>query len=459
MLSLLEIAERAQRGPKVGEKDWNMGLFAKMNELTTKYEIAYPGDGSFLNMDGALADRAFQAGIEFLTTVGMYCLSTGRVIRFTEREVKEGINAIPAQITVGEGKDARVIKKRNIEEKEGFNQTTGHHAPWSEEMAPLVVKNFAEIPTCDYLEGFNFAVVDGREIHGLPLEVYAAKREAVWLREGVRKAGRPGLAVAYYPINTRAPALLAPIDREHGLRPTDGILLSTLPDIKVELDYIAAAIVYDEYGAFKVNGGATGSVGGFAGGLGGAVLESLVKSIGGFLVYRDEITTAGVGGVGVTTAKKMSVNPQFAWANSVLSQALCAHTNLIRFGSQGGASGPGTESHLWEIAVGAILMQINGANLYVVRQREAQMDASQTPLEAEWFHEVASAAIKARLDRGKATEILHKIAPELEGRAPEAPPGPAWEYYDFVHHRPRPQYEAIYLKVKEGLARLGLDFG
>ena len=44
MLSLLEIAERAQKGPKMDENAWNMGLFRKMNELTQKYGILYPAD-------------------------------------------------------------------------------------------------------------------------------------------------------------------------------------------------------------------------------------------------------------------------------------------------------------------------------------------------------------------------------------------------------------------------------
>jgi len=36
MLSLLDIVERMQRGPKMDENAWNMGLFRKMNELTER---------------------------------------------------------------------------------------------------------------------------------------------------------------------------------------------------------------------------------------------------------------------------------------------------------------------------------------------------------------------------------------------------------------------------------------
>ena len=124
-----------------------------------------------------------------------------------------------------------------------------------------MVKNFAQIPRGDYLEGFNFAVVDGREIFGPPLEAYAARREVAWLREGIRKAGRPGMAIAYYPINTRAATMIAPLDPVSGLRRTDGVILSPLPDIKVETDLLTAAIVYEDYGCFRINHGALALVG------------------------------------------------------------------------------------------------------------------------------------------------------------------------------------------------------
>ena len=36
MLSLLDIAERSQSGPKMSEMDWDMGLFHKMTELANQ---------------------------------------------------------------------------------------------------------------------------------------------------------------------------------------------------------------------------------------------------------------------------------------------------------------------------------------------------------------------------------------------------------------------------------------
>lgn len=457
MLSLLEIAERSQKGPKVEEKAWDMGLFKKMGELTKKYELVYPQDGSFFNMDDALADRAWEAALEFLTTSGIFCLTTGRVIELSREEVLQAAKEIPGEVIVGEGRDQRIIRQIPIEARDHIGQCPGHHAPFTEEYAPLVVKNFAQIPSGDYLEGINFNVVDGREVFGVPMEVYAARREVAWLREGVRKAGRPGMAIAYYPISTRAAVLVAPMDPDYGLRRTDGILLSTLPDIKVEHDLLTAAIVYQDYGCFKVNGGGAGLIGSFCGGPEGALIEGIVKSLGGFIVYRDTLCNTGVGEVGSTVARKMSRSPHRSWANSVVFQALHRHTKTVCFGGGGNSAGPGTETHLWEMALGSIEAPINGANLYIPRQGRAQMNASQTPLEAEWMYEVATATMRAKLTRGTASELLEKVRAKFEGKAPEDPVHIS-QCYDLVHHKPLPNYERIYNKVKEELAGMGLPF-
>jgi len=430
-----------------------------MNELTARYQLYYPKDGSYFNTDDAMADRAFRAALDFLVEKGIYCLTTGRVIQLTEQEVLSTIKAMPKEYTVGEGKDARVLKQRRLGEKEGLNQCPGHHAPFSEELAPLVVKNFAEIPTADYLEGINFATVDGREIFGMPLEVYAARREAAWMRQGVAKAGRPGLAIAYYPINTRAADMIAPIDREVGFRPSDGVLLSVLPDIKVEQDYVTAAIVWEEYGGFKLNGNGSGAVGGFAGDLGGALIEAIVQVLSGFIVYRDIACWGGVrSGAAVASGKEVQVRPAEAWASSVWSQALHRHTNYIIFIGAGGLSGPGCETHLLEVAYRAATIPINGGNVHITRQSRARMNASQSPLDAEWSYEVASAVMRSSHTRDTANDLMRGISELLKGKVPEAPYDDIREFYDLVHHKPLPAFEKAYLKVKDALVRLGLEF-
>ena len=458
MLSLLDIAERSQQGPRMEERDWDMALFRRLGALAKKYELQYPKGNPCVNLDDTVPPRAFEAAVEFLATAGVYCISTGRVIHFDEQEVRQAAREAPTRVIVGEGRDQRVITQKKVEGNEIPNQCPGHHAPWSEELLPLVVKNYAQIATGDYLEGVNFAAVDGREIFGMPMEAYAARREVAWLREGIRKAGRPGMAIVYYPINTRAAVLVAPMDPNCGLRRTDGVLLSVLPDVKVEHDLLTAAIVYEDYGCFKANGGGQGLVGGFCGGTEGAIIESISKTLVGWLVYHDSFTSSnGINSTRQSTAPIIvSREPNLLWGSSVVYQAVSRCSNIICFAETGAASGPGTRSALIEAAMRAIVAAVNGANLYNTRQYRARMNASQDPLMSEWAFEVAKATVKAKVKRGQADEILRKLHSLIGGQPVERGVEHIRECYDLVNHRPSPDYLRIYLQLKQEFAQLGL---
>jgi hypothetical protein len=120
---------------------------------------------------------AWRAAMDFIAQEGVYCITTGRVVQFSEEEVRQAVREIPSEVIMGEGRDQKVVTRGQLDCKGPLFWRPGHHAPFTEDLAPLVVKNFASIGDPCYLEGFNFPVVDGREIYGLPIEAYAAKRE------------------------------------------------------------------------------------------------------------------------------------------------------------------------------------------------------------------------------------------------------------------------------------------
>lgn len=456
MTDLLDVAESIQKGPRIEENEWNLSVFKKMGELSKKYGIKYPGGNCYSNWDDNIVEGAFQAALDFLVEMGIYCLSTRRIVGFDRQQVLTEIRGTPNEIIVGQGRDTRILRQGKVEGKEPLNQCPGLIAPFSQELAPSVVQNYAQIATADFLGGFNFAVVDGREIFGMPLEVHASRREAALMREGIRRAGRPGMAIMHYPISTRAAALTAPMDPDVGLRRTDGIMLTVLPDIKIEEDLLTAAIVYENYGSFKVNN-SDSVIGGFCGGAEGAIIEGIVKTIGGWLVYRTVLSFTGIQDMRMTTATKTELKPQKLWADSVVFQALNTRTNAICFGSLGGQSGPGTQTLLIEVGINAIRRAVNGGNLESSRQLLARMNASETPLEAEFAAEVASATIKAGITRKEADKIIRKLAEKIEGRAVESgPKHDIRECYDLVHHRPTPEYEQVYLSVKKELKNCGI---
>ena len=453
MITLLEIAERTQTGEKVEEKNWDMEFFRTISELVKKYGIEFPGEHYFINMDDELVERASEAAIELLEKVGVYCITTRRRVNLSRDEILTAIREAPTEILMGKGRDRRVWKQRKVEEKDKLNICPGHHSPFTEDLAGLIVSNLAQIPRADFIEGFNFPKVDGREIIGAPMEVYASRRQLRWMREGVRKAGRPGLAVVYYPINTRAEDLIGVIDPDYGLRRTDGILLTLLPDLKMEQDMLSAAIVYEEYGSFKLSG-SFAIVGGFCGGIEGAIVEGIAKPIACMIAYRDYIHYTGVEHVHMLNGRQILV-PGINWARSVVNQALNRFTHTICMRWVIPTSGPGTELNLLEVAMQSIEAPINGMNLYAPRHCRTTINHGQTPLEAEWMIEVSDAVIDQGFDRQGASELLAKLAKRLESEKP-APGYDITECYDLIHHKPMPDYEKAYLNVKKQLTKMGL---
>ena len=456
MISLLDIAERTQKGRKMVEDAWNMSLYQKIQQLVKEYDIPkYSADKPFLNMDDELPRRAFQAGVDLIVEHGVYCITTGRVVELTREEVLQAITESPAEVIVGRGPDTRVMKQRKIEGTEPLNVCPGHHSPFTEDLAPLVVKNFAQIPRTDFIEGFNFVEVDGREIQGMPLEVYATRRQIAWMREGVRKAGRPGLSIVLYPINTRAAALMSVLEPINGLQPGDGILTSVLPDEKIEHDLLATAIASQESGLWRISGSFS-MMGGFCGGEDGAIVEGVAKAITAMICYRVYVNYTGVENVRTVSALTIPLQP-FNWARSVVNQALNRYSNIICMAWIIPTSGPGTETHLIETALRSIEAALNGANLYAPRHSRARMNAGQTPVEAELMVEVADDTMRTGWDRGQAGEVLSKLAEELKTRRPE-PGYTIQECYDLINHKPKPDFMRAYMKVKEDLSKLGLSF-
>jgi hypothetical protein len=268
------------------------------------------------------------------------------------------------------------------------------------------------------------------------------------------------MAVCFYPISTRSSVLIAPMDPDYGLRRTDGILLSILPDAKVELDLLTAAIVYQDYGCFKANGGGDGMEGGFCGGIEGAMIEGVVKPLGAWMVYRDSFSYTGVGRLPGAKITSLQVRPELCWATSVVTKALTEHTGIIcyRGGNNGasGQSGPGTQTHLYNVAMIGIQSVLTGCNINGFGQNRGRLNSRRTHFEGQVMYEAGRAAQLAGLNQQNSVKVLEALAGKINGRAPE-PALPATECIDLVHCKPSPAYYEIYLRLKNDLARVGVN--
>ncbi|MCS6908159.1 MAG: monomethylamine:corrinoid methyltransferase, partial [Anaerolineales bacterium] len=112
MISFFEVIRRALTGPYHTEEEFDLEILVpKLKEVVQKYDIRYDAQTP-IPSDDSLADRVFEAALEFYAAVGTYCVDTGRVIRFTREEIVEGLKDAPAASVFGEGRDAKVMVGR-----------------------------------------------------------------------------------------------------------------------------------------------------------------------------------------------------------------------------------------------------------------------------------------------------------------------------------------------------------
>ena len=88
MPSLFDYLERSITGPIMTQKDFQMKiLIPNVRKIVNEFEIKYDPDEP-VSADNDLADRLFDAAIEFLALTGLYCDGTNRVIAFDRNEIK-----------------------------------------------------------------------------------------------------------------------------------------------------------------------------------------------------------------------------------------------------------------------------------------------------------------------------------------------------------------------------------
>jgi hypothetical protein len=179
----------------------------------------------------------------------------------------------------------------------------------------------------------------------------------------------------------------------------------------VQYDLLAAALVFQSYGYFGISG-SFGIAGGFAGGPEGAIIESLVKTLIAWIVYRDNLYYNGVEHFSHISGGKRFMFP-IHFARSVVYQATIRNSNGIPMHWPIPISELCTESHLEELILRSIEAAVNGANLYVPRVSRSRMNGGQTPADVELMIEASDAAIEGKIKRNEIYEMFKPIINKL----------------------------------------------
>ncbi|MDP2952705.1 MAG: monomethylamine:corrinoid methyltransferase, partial [Chloroflexota bacterium] len=416
-------------------------------KVLQKYNIKYDPQNP-VPSDDDLADRVWEAGIEFLIETGLFCLDTERRIIFTREEIESAIDSGPHGCVFGEGKDARVVPRRSPEDKTPpFCSVGPTSAPVSSDWILLsLVKGYAEIPLGDSITTPSLTEVDGRRIvAGSPLGVEGAIRTAVLAREALRRAGRPGMPI----VNGIATGVRS---QEHiaghrfGIRSTDALEIGTIHEMKVDFDSLnkvayslaTGSLIFAENGVI---------LGGLSGGPAGVAVVTAAYAPVDLLVLRGAVqhpfpTHFDLG----TTSTRDTI-----WARGLANQAVTRNSPLpvVNIGYAG--AGPMTQMVHYEYAAWVIAAVASGGSIEVGGSARGVAVDRTSPVEPLLASEVAHAV--AGMGRKEANGVVATLLERYEDKLRDPPLGQRYqECFDTATGKPRGESVQLYREVRRELA-------
>jgi methylamine--corrinoid protein Co-methyltransferase len=453
---LVEVLYRAETGPIVEEADFERRLLVPaLKGVLKKYSIKYD-KSVIVPSDDDLADRLFQAGMELATEVGIYCQSTSRRIVWTYNELEEGLRYCPAEVKMGLGIDAVVVKTRKPEDNARVIISGGAYGvPVPEHLYVPLSLSYLKEPVIDVIDNASLETVYGHPVKAAsPWEVLAARREAELAMLAANIAGRPGLSLGCVEL---APTALGALGGATwgGYRPSDWHHVGTLSEFKTNYDFLSIVTH-----AVRIGGGLEAYYNPIYGGyVGGA--EGVAVAIVAGLILLNQVDMAHIYSTRPNHPfYNCDTTPEIIWATSLGVQALSRNSNLMVATLTGPAGGPGTKTILYENAAFAIAMTVSGQSVMEASHSAAggRIARHASGLDAKICGEVVHSV--AGMSRAQANELVTQLVGLYEKDLPNNPVGkPFEEVYDIDKVEPTPEWQGMYDEVRNELIHMGIPIG
>ena len=454
MLDMVEICRRCGDGPLMKEKEFDIQVvFSKMKEVIRKYEIKCDPQNPVPD-DDELADRVFEAAVDFLVEVGGYCTDTKRVIEFDRAEVLEVIEKGHPKCKAGQGDDTRIWVSRKPDQPD---------RPWchigsgilssTEELAVKAVEGYCRIARADSvaipaLNSYRGTPIEPKH----PLEIKSVIQSTRLAREALSRMGRPGLAMLNgVPTSGSAQGTIASCNPLFGMGPSDGWLIPVYAEMKVPFESLAKVAFLQELGGnYAVSSSAM--LGGYVGGPEGVAIASTAYVFLSALVFQTNYHC----NFPITLLDTISSSRLMLWAISVSSQAMARNTTMPIFNIGFMGNGPATENYFYEAAAYIVSSVASGVTAQTPYPAKGVVPDGMTPMEALFHTELTDTATGVK--RHQANEIVLKLVDKYEKSLQNPEKGRTYpECFDIQANKPDEAYSRLYDKVKAELSKLGLD--
>ena len=453
---ILDVLDRAHTGPVYRERDFNLEvvaatLAAKVKEygLTGACDTESP-----IGSDDDLADRVYQAGFDAAVEIGLLCSDTNRAIRFGSDELADLIAAAPSSFQIGSGDQTVTFRHRGLDDPTPPVWTVPLSIAVSEEVFVPLVEGLARLDTVDALEGPSLETVYGRPLRsGSPYEHLAGRYQADLMHEGVRRAGREGMAMDAIGSSTTHYGLLGGYGMEGGYRADrDLVTILSIADFWTSYESLFKLTQVEVTGASRISGSSWIMLGGYAGGPEGTAVACVAYGLLMFAVF--QASRAGVPPFDLAYMGNTGRRGQ--WALSVSNQAITRNTDAVLHSVVNQVSGPGSKMLLYETLVGMTTMAVTGvSNVVGTRSAGGRLTDYLTPLEHGFGGEVYKAA--AGMSREQGNEILRRFIPKYEDDLKSPPDGERFQdLYDLDTLEPIPRWRQAYEEVKAEAVAAGL---
>jgi len=454
-MKAIEFYERARKGRRVEEMEFDTKILpAKLSELAKKHNIVYNRD-EIVPQDLDMARRCFNAGVELLTEIGVYCTDTRSIVPITEEDIRIALREAPPSHIVGEGNEATELYSRGIADPRRPLVIGGPiGAPLSEENCIDILTSYAN-ESVDALHTGSIQSLFGLPIKAdTPLELTVCHYEALWAREAIRRAGKPGLPLLGIMSGVSSEAQNAG-DFPGGLRPTDIHLVAFSNELKVNWRDLNK-ISHNHNLGNAIESCCLPMLGGYCGGPEGTAITYVAEALQGFVMC-NPISFAGV----ALSLRFGASDPAAIWTNCMLPLAFnSAGKKAILAYYMIASSGPCTEMICDEFAAQATAMTTAGyAALYGGGGAEiAQLDRV-TGMESRMTSEITRAATGMSLaDADKAVKKLTAKYIETLKKG-DAPLGKSFRECYQKGLTPSDEYLELWEKKRKELGSLGLAFG
>ena len=449
-----EVAERAQTGRFMEEKDFIKQMMKNIKEVVKKYEIKYD-PANPVPADDAMADRVWKAAVEFFLKNGIYNQDTHRVMEFTEQEVNEALFSTPDHYMVGANHSLRHFGHRDVESKEKPFIIMSPDITYDEEYLFSAMISYLKEPLLDGICSPLLGDFMGRPMTShFPLEVGGSAHHAMALREAARLCGNPDAWFIAVGTAESDMAQISVSNPEWGVRPNDGRLCGAITEMMCNNQMLNKAAHYNMYGnIFAILPGAI--YGGYAGGAEGTAVMQAAYHLHGLLVYGAQFTQNFPFHLqyGSNTSREM------LWIVSMFSQAVARNTHLVMDSNCFTNAGPDTDMLFFEGAAHAIASVVSGNNLWTCAPCRNKIHNHGTPLEARFAAEVAHAVVAQGMTREEASEVCNKLLAKYNDIVPVDNYGkPYHEVYDVLKCVPKQFYLDRFYKVKDEVAKMGVNF-